>query len=163
MASGRLILLSAGMLAILASGCERTAPPTVDATTIEVVISGERFQMELALDDSSRYQGLSDRKSMDADAAMLFVFPSPRETAFVMRRCHFPIDLVLIGPGGRVDRAHRMTVEPADRSEAELKRYPSDGRVQFAIEFVGGTLDRLGLEPGQRIDLPFEALKRRAR
>ena len=163
MASRRLMLLLAGLLAVTASGCDRTSPPTADAATIEVVIGGQRFRMELALDESSRFRGLSGRDSLDADAAMLFVFPSPRKTAFVMRRCRFPIDLLLIGPGGRVDRTHRMTVEPADRSEAELKRYPSDGRVQFAVEFVGGTLDRLGLEPGQRIDLPFDALKRRAR
>ena len=163
MASGRLMLLSAAMLVIAAPSCDRTTSPAADATTIEAVIGGQRFRMELAMDDSSRYRGLSDRDQLDADAAMLFVFPSPRETAFAMRRCRFPIDLLLIGPGGRVDRTHRMTVEPADKGEAELKRYPSAGRVQFAIEFVGGTLDRLGLEPGQRIDLPFEALKRRAR
>jgi len=162
MASGRLTLL-AGLLVVTASGCDRANPPTADRTTIEAVIGGQRFRMELALDDSSRYQGLSDRDSLDSDAAMLFVFPSPRKTAFVMRRCRFPIDLLLIGPGGRVDRTHRMTVEPADTPEAELKRYPSDGEVQFAVEFAGGTLDRLGVEPGQRLDLPFEALKRRAR
>lgn len=148
---------------VLASGCERGAPPAAGVETIDAVIGGERFRLELALDKPSRRQGLSDRDPLDADAGMLFVFPAPEKTAFVMRRCRFPIDLVQIGPGGRVDRVHRMAVEPYDRPERDLRRYSSDGRIQFAIEFADGTLDRLDLKPGQKIDLPFKALKRRAR
>ena len=163
MAARRWMTLLAVVSLVLASGCGPDAPSADGVETIDVVIGGERFRLELALDKSSRFQGLSDRPSLDADAGMLFVFPSPKKSAFVMRRCHFPIDLLQLGPGGRIDRMHRMAVEPHDRKEKDLRRYTSDGRIQFAIEFAGGTLDRLGLKPGQKIDLPFEALKRRAR
>lgn len=142
---------------------EHMAAETGEATAIEAVIGGQQFQLELALDEWSRFQGLSGRESLDGDAAMLYVFPSPGRMSFVLRRCLFPIDLLLIAPNGRVDRMHRMTVEPMDKSEIELKQYPSDGPVQFSIEFASGTLDKLGLEPAQKIDLPFEDLVRRVR
>ena len=147
----------------MATGCARHTPPATGVESIAVVIGGQRFELELALDGASRFAGLSDRPRLDAEAGMLFVFPTPRRTAFVMRRCQFPIDLIYLGPGGRVDRIQRMTVEPPDTAESDLRRYPSAGRVQFAIELVGGTLDRLVLAAGDKVELPLEALKRRSR
>ena len=148
---------------LLGASCQRHPPPAGAVETVEAVIAGERFTLELALDKDARFTGLSDRSDLAANAGMLFVFLDPVRTEFVMRRCRFPIDLVFVGPGGRVDRMHRMAVEPYDTPEDELRRYPCSGRVQFAIEFVGGTLDRLGLELGQKLDLPWQDLKHRAR
>ena len=60
---------------------------------------------ELAsLTPEERRRGLMFRDSLAPDRGMLFVFPSPTKTSFVMRRCRFPIDLVQMGPGGRIDR-----------------------------------------------------------
>lgn len=156
-----MLLLTAAVLA--ATGCQGEAPAAGAGEAIEAVIGGRRYHLELALDKSARFAGLSDRDRPEADTGMLFVFPTPRQTAFVMRRCRFPIDLIFLGPGGRVDRLQRMKVEAAGTIEADLRRYPSSGQVQFAIELVGGELDRLGLEPGEKIDLPLADLKRRAR
>ena len=142
---------------------EQATTETTEAAVIEAVIGGQQFQLELALDEWSRFQGLSGRESLDGDAAMLYVFPSPGRMSFVLRRCLFPIDLLMITPDGRVDGMHRMAVETVDKTEIELKSYPSNGPVQFSIEFASGTLDQLDLEPGQKIDLPFEDLVRRVR
>ena len=127
-----------------------------------VRIAGRTFKLELAMDDDSQYQGLSDRESIAEDEGMLFVFPYAARREFVMRKCLVPIDIIFLGPNGRVVQTHQMQVEPYDTPEGELKRYPSVWPAQFAIELRGGMLDILEVEQGQRIDLPLEALKRRA-
>ncbi|MEX0775247.1 MAG: DUF192 domain-containing protein [Phycisphaeraceae bacterium] len=151
-------------LAIASTGCSRAAaPPAPHASHQRVTIKGHTFNLELALDDASRYQGLSDRPEIAPDTGMLFVFPRPRVLEFVMRRCLVPIDLIYLDPGGRVINTHQMAVEPYDRPDAELVHYASDWPAQFVIELRGGTLAQLQLKPADRIDLPVESLKARAR
>ncbi len=151
----------AGLLGLLLLvGCSPTAAST--DTTQAVMIDGQSFELELALDDASRAQGLSGRASIATDGGMLFVFPEAEERVFWMRGCLVPIDIVFLGPGGRVVAMHRMQVESADTPDEAMTRYPSRYPAQFALEFAGGTLDRLALEEGDRVDLPLAALKARA-
>lgn len=155
----RVILL----MCLLAIGCSPKAGTAPQSKTLGVTLGGRQFQLELALDNASRYQGLSDRPAIAPDGGMLFVFPEARELQFVMRRCLAPIDIIFIGAGGRIVAMTSMAVEPPTTPEADLKRYHSGWPAQFAIELAGGTLDRLQLEPGQSVDLPLDDLKRRVR
>ncbi len=134
-----------------------------DATTQRVVLGGQVFDLELALDQPARYQGLSDRPQIADHGGMLFVFPQPQPLQFVMRRCLVPIDLIFLGPGGRVITTHRMAVESPETPEQQLRRYASTWPAQFVIELKGGVLDQLDLKPGMKIELPIDTLKRRAR
>ena len=94
---------------------------------------------------------------------MLFVFPEAAPRSFVMRRCLVPIDIAFLGPTGRVVATHEMQVEPYDTPEGELRRYSSGWPALAAVEFQAGTLREIGLEPGQKLDLPLDDLKARAR
>jgi uncharacterized membrane protein (UPF0127 family) len=59
---------------------------------------------------------------------------------------------------------HAMQVESEPNTpEYRLKRYSSHYPAQFAIELKEGTIRRLGLAQGDRIDLPLEVLKGRVR
>ncbi len=149
-------------LLLTLAACGRTQPQP-GADTLNATIGGRTFTLELALDESARFQGLSDRASIAENGGMLFVFPDARVRQFVMRRCLVPIDIVFLSPGGRIVAMHEMDMEPYDTPENELKRYSSQWPAQFALEFAEGTIDALGLEVGQRVDLPLEALKGRAR
>jgi uncharacterized membrane protein (UPF0127 family) len=142
------------------TGCRGAATA---GDTLDVTIGGERFRLELALDDAQRFAGLSDRDHIAPDGGMLFVFPDTARRAFVMRRCLVPIDIIFLSHNGLIVSMHRMAVEPYDTPEHRLKRYDSGWPAQYAIELAGGTLDRLSLESGRRIDLPHEELRRRAR
>jgi uncharacterized protein len=150
------------LLALAAGGCANRAAPAANPTQ-PVNIAGRTFHLELALDPDTRYQGLSDRPQLPPDGGMLFVFPRAVESCFVMRRCLIPLDLVFLGPNGRIVSMHRMAVEPYDTSDSQLRRYCSGWPALAAMEFVGGTIDQLGLQLGQRIDLPLEELKQQAR
>ncbi|MEM0913332.1 MAG: DUF192 domain-containing protein [Planctomycetota bacterium] len=130
----------------------------IPATT-QIDIAGETFHLELALTPDEQFQGLSDRESIAEDGGMIFVFPSAARRVFVMRRCLVPIDIAFVSPTGSVTAAYAMQVEPYDRPDFLLKPYRSRYRAQYVIEVAGGTWERLGLEAGDELSLPFEKLK----
>ena len=148
------------LIAAALFGCLDSDP---QQPTQRVYIGDKPFELELALDHESRYQGLSDRQSIDAGGGMLFVFPQPAPLEFVMRRCLVPIDLIYLGPGGRVVAMHRMATEPYETPDNALRRYPSRWPAQFAIELPQGTIQSSGLKPGMKVILPIETLKTMAR
>lgn len=164
---GLVIALAVG-LSLMATGvgCEKES----DSPVHTVRINGRTFHLELALDNPTRVQGLSDRTQIEPDGGMLFVFPRPAQQAFVMRRCPIPIDIIFLDGTGRVVAFHKMTVEePQGATESDaayenrLKRYPSRFDAQFVIELKADTIDTLNLTEGQEIDLgDLAGLKRRA-
>lgn len=150
------IIILVALLAL--AGCDN-GPPEFRA----IQINGQTFQMELALTPKARMHGLSERKDIADDAGMIFVLPRPEVVNFVMRKCLFPIDIAYLNDQGRIIAMHEMQMQPYDTPERDLKAYPSQGPAQFALEFKGGTIQKLNLKLDQQIDLPLEELKSRAR
>jgi len=164
-----LAILTVGVVG-LAAWCEHRPVDThsaiadpVDGGTLNVTIAGREYKLELALDDISRYRGLSDRKEVANDGGMLFGFRRAKPLTFVMRKCLVPIDLIYLDAQGRIGRMHEMQVEPYNTPDDELKDYESVEPAQFAIELKAGSIDKLGLKSGDKIDLPLAALKRRSK
>lgn len=168
-----ILALAAGGYFMVAPSCAATAPtvslppePEPLEARQAVEIDGQAFDLELALNNSERVQGLSDRRSISEDGGMLFVHPFARVLRFVMRRCHVPIDIIYLDNDGRIVRMHAMEViEPIGGDEwyNPTDDYSSVERARFAIELRGGTLESLDLEVGDVIELPLEDLKARAR
>ena len=158
------------------AGCdEETARDTVP-----VRINGEQFHLELAADQQTRFTGLGGRYYIAPDGGMLFAFPRAAVLQFVMRDCLVDIDIVFLDASGRVTATHHMPAEPLLEPQAEgesdaeyrarrdayelgLRRYSSRFAAQYVLEFAGGTLERLDLEPGEKIDLDLQTLRSVAR
>lgn len=130
--------------------------PQQDEGKLSVSIGNTVFNLELSLTPDTRFQGLSDRKHIDENGGMLFVFPKAKHRTFVMRKCYVPIDIIFLDPGKRVVAMHQMSVVPYDTPESELALYPSHWPAMYAIELAGGTLTKLKLKSGNKIpfDLP---------
>lgn len=159
-----LIVVVIGFCSLLLTGCSsETEPGTVsaDESIFEVALKGEAFRLELALDEASTTQGLSDREEIAADGGMIFVFPEEKMRSFWMLRCLVPIDIAFLNARGEVVWMHAMQVEPDP--ENPRKRYDSHYPAQFAVELRAGTIRRLGLAQGDQVDLPLEDLKTRVR
>ncbi len=149
-----------GLMSVLAMGplgCER------DADVQRVTIGQRAFTLELALDEASRTTGLMHRESIDEDGGMLFVFPDMQRRAFWMKHCLTDIDAIFLDGRGNVVAVHAMKAPDPATPEAQLPRYPSGRAAQFVIELRGGEADKVGVKVGDRIALPLESLKRRAR
>jgi len=135
-----------------------------------VTIAGETFSLEVAADASLRERGLMGREEIEPHEGMIFVFPRAERRSFWMGHCLVDIDLIFLNEAGRVVAIHAMTAEApqgSDESDQEYRDrmpdYPSGGPAQFAIELRSGTIARLGIEIGDRIDLDFRPLKQLAR
>ncbi len=147
------------------------ANPKMNPTlpTEEVTVGGRKFKLELAVDQDQRMKGLSFREVIAPDGGMLFVFPRPVTTAFVMRDCPVPIDIIYLDATGRIVSMHKMVPDPRKPGESDadyedrLTKYPSGYDTQFVIELKGNTLDALNLKKNDKIRLDIPKLKKMAK
>ncbi|TVQ52224.1 MAG: DUF192 domain-containing protein [Phycisphaerales bacterium] len=162
MARFRLILLV--LIALLVPvGCNH-------ADVSIITIHGESFEMELALDDAARAQGMAGRTEFPDQGGMLFVFPDSQTRWFWMKDCLIDMDLIFLDSRGVVVAMHEMEAEPLrqddetqEEYEDRLKRYRSGRPAQFAIELEAGSIRRLGVRVNDRVELELERLKAMAK
>jgi uncharacterized membrane protein (UPF0127 family) len=137
--------------------------------------------------------GQRDHIEPDGGMLFVFSAPQPPGRGFVMRDCPIDIDIIYVDGSGRIGNWHAMKADPrgpgegtvgetgidehgnpvelsegAKKYEARLAlahyeaRYP----YQFAIELKGGTIEsRLKdkIKAGDKVEMPIEALKKRAK
>jgi uncharacterized protein len=110
--------------------------------TIDTAKGPERFSIELAITPAQQEQGLMYRRSMPADAGMLFIMPTTRVAVFWMKNTYIPLDMLFIAKNGEVADIHELAVP---MSEANIV---SKVPVKAVLEVNGGTVARLGIKPG---------------
>jgi uncharacterized membrane protein (UPF0127 family) len=104
------------------------------------------FQIEIATTSSQQAQGLMYRRTMAADAGMLFPYTSPRRLSFWMKNTFIPLDLLFIAADGRIASIQQRTVPQS------LEPIRSRGKVLAVLELNGGTVSRLNIKPGDRVE-----------
>jgi hypothetical protein len=155
----RLLLSLAGALvvALFVSGAsaapERHPESGLQVAPLAVVQpDGTRheFRVELARTAGEQSRGLMHRRELAADAGMLFLFRRPRVANFWMRNTFVPLDMIWIARDRegtpRILGAHENAVPHSTRSIS------SNLPVDAVLEVPGGTVARLGLARGDRIE-----------
>jgi uncharacterized membrane protein (UPF0127 family) len=129
-------------------------------------VKGQRFLMELALDEPTRQRGLGGRRSLANDRGMLFAHPKPEILGYWMKDCFMDIDIAYVDAVGKVTAVYRMKKEPPRKPGESLfdyhRRLPSYSSRRSAVlvlEFAPGTLDRLDLRMGEQLDLDVTKLR----
>jgi uncharacterized membrane protein (UPF0127 family) len=112
------------------------------ALIIDTASGPHRFAIELALTPEEQAQGLMFRRSLAADAGMLFDFGETRDAAFWMKNTLIPLDMLFIDGDGHVADIHERAV-PLSEDPIESK-VP----VRAVLEVNGGTVGRLGIHVG---------------
>ena len=158
------------MIALATMVILAAAEPATRPAKERVLIAGETFRLEPAVDAKARQRGLGGREKIEDHGGMLFVFPDARRRSFYMKDCVFDIDIMFLDDRGRITALHKMKTEPPRRQdetvrayERRLKLYPSRRPVRFAIELETGSIERLKLKPGLSIPLDLPRLKKMAR
>jgi uncharacterized protein len=108
-----------------------------------------RFTVEMADTDERRTLGLMHRRSMAADAGMLFDFKRDGPVSMWMRNTLLPLDMLFMDRTGLVTHIHERAVP---MSETIIE---SGGSVRAVLELNGGTVQRLGLKVGDRLIHPM--------
>ncbi len=102
------------------------------------------FTIEVAETAAEKSRGLMFRRSLAADAGMLFPYTPPQEATMWMRNTYISLDMVFIRGDGTV---HRIEANTEPFSEAIIA---SNGDVAAVLELAAGTAQRIGLKPGDK-------------
>lgn len=126
-----------------------------DLSTTTVGIGDRTIVAWVMDDDGKREEGMKwlTEAEVGPDQGMLFVFDAPRKVAFWMEDTLIPLDIVFISESKKVLNVVRG--EPED-----LTKLPSAGPTLYALELRAGTAKRLGIQPGQTIQIPPDLLGR---
>ncbi len=135
---------------IVLTGADAQAQPvSFERSTLDVVTADSRrhsFAVELAATPDQLSQGLMFRKSLAADAGMLFNFGTPRQVSMWMKNTLIPLDMLFMDRGGRIIRVEEYAVpgslEPRGPPESVLA----------VLELSAGTARRLGIRSGDRVE-----------
>jgi len=105
----------------------------------------KKIDIELALDDAEREQGLMYRKSMDDNKGMLFIFDTDELQSFWMKNTIMPLDIMFVNSDFKIVKIHKNTTPFSENS------LPSDKPSKYVVEVAAGFSDRFGIKEGDKI------------
>jgi len=146
----RRVFLAAALLLVGFLPVQAQQRPAFDRSSLTIETAGgpRKFDIELAVTPEQMSFGLMFRRQMPADAGMLFVYESPRPAYMWMKNTYIPLDMLFIGVDGRIVNIAERTVPHSEATVA------STGPVRATLELNGGTAQRLGIKPGDRVVHP---------
>lgn len=103
------------------------------------------FRVYLAQTPQQQARGLMFVAELPTDHGMLFDYPRPQRVSMWMKNTLIPLDMLFIRADGIVANIARRTVP------GSLAVIGSEGKVRAVLELNGGTADRLGIRPGDRV------------
>lgn len=154
--------------ALLAPACESSAPPAHSAAQAKIAAaevlnprlsqSGQvrihtrdgrqiAVAVEIASNDADRARGLMFRRSMPADAGMIFAFPDEAPRSFWMENTYLSLDMIFARADGTIVGIVE-SAEPLTRTSRAVR-----GASKFVLEVNGGFCARHGIAPGDRLEL----------
>lgn len=140
-----------GLLLLILSAGDAAAQSAFERSraVLETKSGQHVLQIELAVTQPQRSQGLMFRRSLAQDAGMLFDFGRTGPVGMWMRNTYIPLDMLFIDETGRVTQIATDT-EPF--SEAVIA---ADRPVRGVLEVPAGTAARLEAAPGDRLVHPL--------
>jgi uncharacterized membrane protein (UPF0127 family) len=113
--------------------------------TIQSGTGTHKFTVEVARSQEEQAQGLMNRQSLAPDRGMIFPYDPPQQVAFWMKNTLIPLDMVFIGPDGKIGRI------AANTTPMSLDPVPSVDPVSAVLEIAGGRAAELGLKEGDKV------------
>jgi hypothetical protein len=132
---------------LLFAGCSSDRPAKTTVVTFAQGSAKLTIRAEIASTPDARQRGLMGRRSLDADAGMLFVFPTPVLAAFYMKDTLIPLDIAFISQGRVIEI---RTMQPC-RATPCPRTFPAS-MYEWALEVNAGTFARAGITSGAVAD-----------
>jgi len=145
-----LVTLSIVLTGIIGSGLsshviaqDKPQPPL---PSVELKVAGKSLSTELASTPNQRYMGLSFRKSLAENEAMLFVYAAEEPLVFTMRNTLIPLSIAYISEDLIIQEILHMPVGPN-------QIFPSKEPARFALEVNQGWFKRNNVSIGEKISI----------
>ncbi|MFA5128720.1 MAG: DUF192 domain-containing protein [Patescibacteria group bacterium] len=114
-----------------------------------VIIDDVKVKVEIADEPMEMAKGLSNRKSLDKNHGMLFIFATPGQPAFWMKDMNFSIDIIWIKNNVVVDIAPNLPVTAAEFLSTYTPREPAN----YVLEVNAGFAAEHGIKIGDKVDI----------
>ena len=131
------------LAALALSACPRTLP------LIPVQIGGVEFRVEVARSEEEKNRGLMHRRSLGERSGMIFVYEADEHLSFWMKNTTLPLTLAFLSREGEILQIEEL-------KPLSLKPVTSTRAARYALELPLGSLQRLGVLPGDRVQLPAD-------
>ncbi|GAB4479820.1 MAG: hypothetical protein OHK0018_11180 [Erythrobacter tepidarius] len=123
--------------------------PVSGLEVIDLVVErGDRkipFKVELAASPEAQARGLMFRTELGDFEGMIFPSGTPQPRSFWMKNTPLSLDIIFIGPDGRISNI------AADTVPYSLEVIPSEGPVSAVLELRAGRAKALGIAAGDRV------------
>ncbi len=138
---------SLGVAALLLSvALSASCRQRLDVVTIG--IGGQQFRVEVARSEEQKRQGLMFRRRIPPRRGMIFVYQADQHLSFWMKNTLVPLSLAFLSADGQILQIEQMKAE-------SLRAVTSRRAARYALEVHQGTFAELGVEVGDRVDLPL--------
>lgn len=104
-----------------------------------------KIDIELADTEYKRQLGLMNRKSMDENQGMLFIFNEERLQSFWMLNTLISLDIIFVNKEKKIVTIHKNTTPLSQQS------YPSSEPAIYVVEVIGGFCNKYNILPGDKI------------
>jgi len=131
------------LAALALAACVRTLP------TIPVEIGGVEFRIEVARSESEKARGLMHRRFLGERRGMIFVYDADEHLSFWMKNTKVPLALAFLARDGEILQVEEL-------KPLSLRPVTSARAARYALELPAGSLQRLGVAPGDRVRLPAD-------
>ncbi len=148
----QIILVIAILVSVYAYLTNKSIVPSLDTkekTNTAASIKGAVFNLEIADDDPERIQGLSGRKSLASNRALLFVFDNSSYHGIWMKDMKFPIDIFWLDDNLRVVSIKR-DADPSSYPEVLTPSRPA----RYVLETRAGIADLHSIRQGDQLSIP---------
>ncbi|MGD0389457.1 MAG: DUF192 domain-containing protein [Tepidisphaeraceae bacterium] len=143
-------ILAVLFLVLAPAGCgSKSADSSLPVTRMK--IGPETFNLEIAASDHDQEVGLMHRDGMDSDHGMIFPLADEKVQTFWNHDVRFNLDLIFLDAGGAVVSLKHLEAY-------NEKGVSSDVIAKYAIELNAGTVDRIHLKLGDRLEVPKDAV-----
>lgn len=109
------------------------------------------FILITATSEAERNKGLMFIANLKPDEGMIFIFPETGQHSFWMYNTFIPLDILFIDGSNKVVHIIKNT-----QPHSTIFLTSSNIDSKYAIELLGGTVDRLGINLSSRISFSLE-------
>jgi uncharacterized membrane protein (UPF0127 family) len=102
------------------------------------------FKVTVASTQTAREQGLSGKSELDADHALLMVFPSEDQWGIWMKNMNFPIDIVWMNKGKKV-----VYIQKNAPFDNQTTIYKPEKSALYVVELPAGTTSKKSIMVGE--------------
>jgi len=126
------------------------APAPEQAIMGSVCIGENCFSVELAATEAQRAKGLMDRKNLDKNKGMLFIFDKEENYPFWMKNTLIPLDIIWIDGNGKIVFV-ADNVQPCKSLICPSVNPGVDAK--YVLEINAGLSEKFGLKLGDEAEL----------